>query len=144
MGVNISFDRISAFDIKYVQEKCINDYILITTIKNTYNIPLIKGTLTPEKEEYAINKLIEKKNNSIKGIIIYGMNNQDISVIEKYKQLLKFNITSIYIYIGGLFEWTLLNKQHPNVFKLENEKENESFNYFNLLYKPNDKIINSI
>jgi hypothetical protein len=141
MGIQISFDRISASDIKFIQEKFINDYLIVTTIKDTNNTPLIKGTLQPEKEEYFINKIIQNKNNNIKGIIIYGMNNQDISVIDKYKQLLKFNVTNIFIYIGGLFEWLLLNKQHPNVFELDNHIDN--FDYFRLLSKPNEKILSN-
>ena len=41
-------------------------------------------------------------------IVIYGENCTDSKVIEKYNQLYKLGLTNLYVYIGGLFEWLLL------------------------------------
>ena len=41
-------------------------------------------------------------------IIIYGKNNNDETVIKKYNQLIKLGFINVYIYLGGLFEWLLL------------------------------------
>lgn len=41
-------------------------------------------------------------------IIVYGLNDCDESVIQKYKQLKKLGFTNVYVYLGGMFEWILL------------------------------------
>jgi hypothetical protein len=141
MGINISVEKVSACDIKYIQEKHINDYIIITTIDNTTNIPLIKGTISPHEEETVINKMIGNKKHT-RGIIIYGKNNQDASVIKKYKQLIQFNIGEVYIYIGGLFEWLLLHKTYPEIFLLNNN--DTKYNLWELHASPNQTILKTI
>lgn len=143
MGVNISLEKVSACDIRYVQEKCSNDYVLITTIDNN-NAPLIKGTVHPRDEEAVINKMLRGSKSAIKGIIVYGKNSQDMSVINKYKQLIQLNIGEIYIYIGGLFEWLLLNKKYPDVFLLNGNDDNNDdieFNIWDYSEQPNSKLL---
>jgi len=41
-------------------------------------------------------------------IILYGENSTDNSVYSKYKQLSELGFDNIHIYIGGLFEWLLM------------------------------------
>ena len=41
-------------------------------------------------------------------IVLYGLNCLDESLILKYNQLLGLGFKNIYIYIGGLFEWLML------------------------------------
>lgn len=142
MGINISVEKVSACDIKYIHEKHIDDYIIITTIDNTDNIPLIKGTISPQEEETIINKMIINKHKRIKGIIIYGKNSQDASVIKKYKQLIQYNIGEIYIYIGGLFEWLLLHNTYPEVFLIDTYIN--KYNVWDFHAPPNNTIIKSI
>jgi hypothetical protein len=43
-----------------------------------------------------------------KKIIIYGKNTTDDSAEKKYKQLRGFGFMDIYLYVGGMFEWMLL------------------------------------
>jgi len=118
MGLNFSIQKMSACDVKYIQQSLPGKYILITTITdNLKTVPLIKGTLTAHEEETKINQIIN--HNDTTNIVIYGRNNQDMSVITKYKQLLKLGITNVYVYIGGLFEWLLLNKCYPQLFHIE-------------------------
>ena len=40
--------------------------------------------------------------------MIYGENSIDSKVIEKYNQLYKLGFVNLFVYIGGLFEWLLL------------------------------------
>ena len=42
------------------------------------------------------------------------MNNNDESVIRKYKQLVSLGFQNIYIYLGGMFEWLLLQDIYGN------------------------------
>ena len=83
-----------------------NNMIIINTLDINNQECLIKNTLKPDEEISIINNIIEKKNN--KKIIIYGENSSDNSIIKKYYQLRKYGIKNIYIYIGGIFEWLLL------------------------------------
>ena len=57
-------------------------------------------------EESIMNKHLTK-NKNIK-IIIYGKNCSDSNLTQKYAQLNSLGFSNIYIYIGGLFEWLLL------------------------------------
>lgn len=93
--------------------------LLITTIPITFmnshgkkgEIPLIDGTLPPEKEEAYINELLERLDIESKEqllIIIYGQNAMDKTVIEKARQLISLGFSNVFIYSGGMFEWCLL------------------------------------
>ena len=87
----------------------------IQTSKNTailikhYQIQqdcLISGTNPIAGEEKLINDLINSNTNQV--IIIYGKNSNDETIYTKYNQLKKLGFTNAKLYIGGLFEWLLL------------------------------------
>ena len=80
--------------------------LLINTLDYSKQDCLIKNTINASKEEEILNSHL-KKNKSII-ILIYGENCSDNKVIEKYNQLYKLGFTNLYVYIGGLFEWLLL------------------------------------
>ena len=104
---NIS--SINKVNYAYVQ-KCIinaNDTILlINTLDYDKQECLIKNTINASNEEELINKYL-KRNKSIK-ILIYGENCSDNKVINKYNQLYKLGFVNLYVYLGGIFEWLLL------------------------------------
>ena len=83
-----------------------NNLIIINTLDKDNQKCLIKNTLLPDKEISCINEYINQ-DKSIK-IVIYGENCSDNRLIKKYNQLLKLGFKNVYIYIGGLFEWLLL------------------------------------
>lgn len=104
MGLNQSINKINFQDMqKFIT---LNDYIIINTLNINNQNCLIKNTITPEQEIKLINKYL-KENKKI-NIIIYGENCSDNNVIDKYNQLYKLGFVNIYVYIGGLFEWLLL------------------------------------
>jgi hypothetical protein len=92
--------------------------LLITTIPITFiggfgnrDIPLISGTLAPEREEAYVNELLESLDAvslSETLVIVYGRNAMDKSVVEKAKQMYSLGFTSVCVYSGGMFEWCLL------------------------------------
>ena len=41
-------------------------------------------------------------------IVIYGKNSNDASLYNKFDQLQALGFTEVYVYIGGMFEWLLL------------------------------------
>lgn len=109
MGNNISVNRLNFKDMQYA---IANNMIIISTLEINNQECLIKNTLTPDEEVVTINDLL--KNKTCKKIIIYGENCSDDSVIKKYLQLKKLGIKNIFIYIGGLFEWLLLQDIYGN------------------------------
>ena len=69
---------------------------------------LILGTVVAEKESEKINKMISK-NDYEKDIIIYGRNCHEYeNLLKKQKQLASLGFKNIFIYLGGMFEWLLL------------------------------------
>ncbi len=87
-------------------------YILINTLPADQQDCLIKGTLSAEQEERAINDALTKY---VPGsppfeCIIYGANCCDLSPDNKRRQLLElgFGLKEVKIYRGGMFEWLLL------------------------------------
>ena len=69
---------------------------------------LISGTISAEKETEKINKMLSK-NDYEKDIIIYGRNCRDYNdLLKKQKQLASLGFKNIFIYLGGMFEWLLL------------------------------------
>ena len=79
-------------------------YLLISTLDTSEQNCLISGTINCEKEVDTINSI---KNKGV-GIVIYGRNTNDKSLITKYNQLLNLGFSKVYIYQGGLFEWLCL------------------------------------
>ena len=102
MGNN-QVKKINFEDLNY----CQNEAIIISTLPNHKQDCLIYKTLPHYNEEKIINDLV-KNNNMDKTIVIYGENANDISVYNKYKQLISLGFSNVYIYCGGLFEWLLL------------------------------------
>ena len=105
MGNNI-IKKINFQDMQY----CINnnEYIIITTLKYGNDHCLIKNTININEESKLLNKYLS--NNKNKNIIIYGMNSNDNSIIDKYNQLINLGFVNVYLYTGGLFEWLLLQE----------------------------------
>ena len=114
-------------------------YILINTLDKSEQKCLIKGTINVDDEEKIINECINKNKYNI-FIIIYGKNSNCMEIIKKYNQLKNIGFKYIYVYVGGLFEWLLLQDIYGNeIFPTNNTPLNGS-----LKFKPltNNPIIN--
>jgi len=108
MGQNISINRINYENIqRSIKNQDDNNLILINTLETNNQECLIYKTVNVNDEINIINGYLKKNNKTIK-IIIYGMNSCDDNVVNKYNQLYKLGFENLYIYIGGLFEWLLL------------------------------------
>ena len=83
-------------------------YLIINTLFSGEQSCLIKTTLPYELEEKTINDLLASYDLSTKHIIIYGKNANDETVETKYKQLNSLGFSNVYMYMGGIFEWLLL------------------------------------
>lgn len=99
--------KIGFEDIKYSLEQP-NNYIIINTLSISEQSCLIKNTISIYNEENIINELIDNYETKKIKIIIYGINSTDETVERKYKQLISLGFTNVYVYLGGLFEWVIL------------------------------------
>jgi len=109
----------------------IPQFLIINVLEDTNQVCLIKNTIPASMEETIINKYI-KENINIH-IVIYGKNCCDEKIHTKYKQLLNLGFKNLYLYVGGLFEWLLLQDIYGNdIF----ETTNGSTKIDMLMYKP--------
>ena len=108
MGNSQSVNKVNFEDVQTIinNNNTNGPFIIINTLDNNNQNCLIKNTLSPNKEIELLNYYL-KENKKI-NILIYGENCSDSNVITKYNQLYKLGFTNLYIYIGGLFEWLLL------------------------------------
>lgn len=83
---------------------------LLNTLPVHQQTCLIPFTVPCLAEEDMVNGVINdlSKNPHDYVIVIYGKNNTDDTMDSKFKQLIKLGFTNVFIYYGGLFEWTLL------------------------------------
>ena len=109
-----------------------NTHIIINIMKKDEQEILIKGTLSIIEEIETINSLLASGKMETT-IIIYGKNTDDISkVINRYRQLQNMGFTHMRAYIGGLFEWLLLQE----IYGCDEFKTNIIFKNSVLDYKP--------
>tara|TARA_B100000767_G_scaffold212274_1_gene199478 strand:+ start:464 stop:868 length:405 start_codon:yes stop_codon:yes gene_type:complete len=107
MGASQSIFKLNFEGMQNVVRNDTNSkFIIISTLSSDNQSCLIKNTLSPEKEIEKISDYL--KTDKTINIVIYGENSVDNKVLEKYEQLTKLGFINVYLYIGGLFEWLLL------------------------------------
>jgi hypothetical protein len=88
--------------------------ILIHVMEKEDEDLLIKGTLSINEEIEKMNSLLSSEKMNVT-IVIYGKNTDDVSkVIGRYRQLNDMGFSNVYVYLGGLFEWLLLQEIYGN------------------------------
>ncbi len=90
-------------DINYDKEK----NVLINTMPFTDQSCLIPNTVAAAEETALLNSLISKRQKNAR-IIIYGRNCNDKTVLDKHNQIVSLGFTDVSVYLGGMFEWLLL------------------------------------
>ena len=83
------------------------EYTIINTLLSNEQHCLIKNTISYQTEEKMINEYLNQYDFSPK-FIIYGKNTNDETVETKSKQLSGLGFQDVYLYMGGMFEWLLL------------------------------------
>jgi rhodanese-related sulfurtransferase len=92
-------------DVQYlINEK--QPFLIINTMAANLQTCVIQNTIPIKDEERVMNDLITTSRD-IK-IIIYGKNANDQTIYQKYEQLCKIGFSDVYVYIGGMFEWLML------------------------------------
>jgi len=105
MGNSQSIQKINFEDMQTAYKNP-EIYLLMNTLPLSEQLCLISNTLTPQKEETLMNRYLNSNKNI--RIIIYGRNSNDETIYKKYNQLVNLGFTNVYLYLGGLFEWLLL------------------------------------
>jgi hypothetical protein len=105
MGNSQSIQKINFED---VQTACKNPeiYLLINTLPVYEQSCLILNSIPALQEETIINKHL--KTDKGVHILIYGKNSNDDTIYKKYQQFIQLGFPNVYLYMGGLFEWLLL------------------------------------
>ena len=134
MGNSQSIQKINYEDVQYVIQKSEN-HILINTLNESEQECLIQNTINIHKEVELINHLIKNGNTRVK-IIIYGRNCNDDKLYAKYNQFYSLGFYNVYVYMGGLFEWLMLQDIYGT-----NEFPTTKRELDILKYKPN-KVLN--
>ena len=135
MGNYNSINKISFYDIQNIITNNSNNYIIINTLQENEQQCLITNTLTANMELQLFNNNIH--NFLDKNIIIYGKNCNSNKIYDKYQQIKKMGFLNVYLYLGGLFEWLLLQDIYGHDEFPTTTKELDI-----LKYKP-DNIINN-
>ena len=128
---NSPITKISYEDVN----KIINNpsYILINTLPPNLQHCLITNTVNIQNEEQIVNENI---NNKYINIVVYGMNCCDESLNTKCTQLINLGFKNIFVYVGGIFEWLLMQDIYGNDMFSTTEIELDI-----LKYKPKNKIM---
>lgn len=135
MGNKISTSiKINYEDVQYILKNP-DGYLLINTLSNLEQECLIANTMDIKNEEGIINSFIKKGKKDIK-IIIYGKHCNDEKSFNKYNQLTSLGFYNVYIYVGGMFEWLMLQDIYG-----ENEFPTTTKQLDILKYKP-PKVLN--
>lgn len=119
MGNSHSVNKINFEDVQFAINT--KQYILINTLGEGEQNCLIYGTINASQEVDLFTNLIKKDNKNIR-IIVYGRNCADDKLSTKVKQLTDLGFYNVYVYVGGLFEWMLLqdiygSKEFPTTKK---------------------------
>ena len=124
--------RLNFEDIQEVIKKK-DQYIIINTLSPNNQQCLLPNTISCGQEEHIINHYIS--NNKDKNIVIYGTNVNDMTIYDKYEQLVKLGFTNVYLYPGGMFEWLCLQDIYSSELFPTTKKELDI-----LKYKPRSKL----
>ena len=101
------YKKISFEDIQFAI-KHPDNFIIINTLPLEEQNCLIKHTISYQTEENIINRMMQEYDYKSSKFIIYGKNSTDSTIEKKYEQLSGLGFLNVYLYIGGVFEWLLL------------------------------------
>lgn len=112
MGNKFSSISLNLYNFEKIQTAIKNKNVIINTLGEYEQECLITGTINISKEVEFLNECLKTKKDI--EIIIYGKNSSDKTVLTKYNQLNSLGFTNVGIYIGGMFEWLLLQDIYGN------------------------------
>ena len=106
------YKKLSFEDIQFAIRNR-GEFVIINTLPVTDQSCLIENTITHVEEEQILNNLLTNYGLNQK-IIVYGRNNKDNTINTKYDQLMNLGFQTVYLYVGGMFEWLCLQDIYGN------------------------------
>ena len=106
------YKKLSFEDIQFAIRNR-GEFVIINTLPVTDQSCLIENTITHVEEEQILNNLLTNYGLNQK-IIVYGRNNTDNTINTKYDQLMNLGFQTVYLYVGGMFEWLCLQDIYGN------------------------------
>ena len=134
MGNTLVIQKMNYEDMQYIIHNKDHN-IIINTLNENEQQCLIPNTINPTQEVEILNSLIKNNNKKIR-IIVYGRNSNDERIYTKYNQLNSLGFYNVFIYVGGMFEWVMLQDIYGEQEFPTTKKELDL-----LRFKPN-KILN--
>lgn len=125
MGSNQSLQKINYEDVQRASKG--DGFTIISTLPPTRQGCLITGTVQCGQEEALLNDMM--KTSQATKIIVYGLNCNDDTIYGKYDHLRKCGFSSVYLYVGGLFEWLCLQDIFGNELFGTTEAEDDLLKY---------------
>ena len=98
---------------EFLEMRSSSSRILVNTLSLSEQSCLIQDTISASKEESMINDFLNDYDTSV-SIVVYGKNAHDIRPQEKCTQFVDLGFQNVYWYVGGLFEWLLLQEIYGN------------------------------
>ena len=98
--------KINYEDVQFIL-KHHDGHLLINTLSENEQHCLIAHTVSIQQEEQLVNACLAQGRKDVR-IVIYGKNCNDDHAIAKYNQLTSLGFFHVYVYVGGLFEWLML------------------------------------
>jgi len=105
MGNVPTKEKLNFEDIQYIR-KHPDNYLFINTLPVGEQDCLIMGSIQASQEESIINEYIV--NNKRVPIVLYGKNTNDDTMFVKHQQLTRLGFSNVFVYLGGIFEWLML------------------------------------
>ena len=127
MGNINSIKNIKKINFQDMKLAINNKYIIINTLEENNQECLIENTISPQEEIKILNQYINNSKNI--DIVIYGKNNNDEKLFAKYQQLINLGFKNVTLYIGGLFEWLLLQEVYGEENFVTTSKELDILKY---------------
>ena len=106
MGNTPSIEKINFEDMQFITKNP-ESFLLINTLPINEQDCLIINTVQASHEEAMINDCLKKGTKQVP-IVIYGKNCNDENLHNKCNQLVSLGFNNVYVYVGGLFEWLML------------------------------------
>jgi len=128
MGNINSINSIKKYNFEDMQLAIKNkNCVIINTLIEQNQHCLITGTININDEVKLLNNYLSSSKD--KEIIIYGKNNNDEKIFAKYKQLFDLGFINVHVYLGGMFEWLLLQEIYGDEHFSTSAKELDILKY---------------
>lgn len=107
--VRIGFETMKKYMMMMMMNKNGNDVFIINTLSMNEQHCLLLNTLEAQQEEKIINDFVQDYNFNVV-LVVYGKNAYDLTAENKCKELMKLGFCNVHWYVGGMFEWLLLQE----------------------------------